>query len=83
MCGKTKGLEEFAKSQRNKPDTAQCFRCTEIQVNDEAINKDRYEDPDKAFCPGDHSAGKTPDYFSGNSSTTESSSDFVSTFLVQ
>lgn len=70
-CGQTKGLEEFAKSQRNKPDTATCFKCTEIKVNYHAIDDSRYEDQDKAFLPADDSAGNVPEYWSSQQSATD------------
>jgi DNA repair protein RAD7 len=76
MCGKTKGLEEFAKSQRSKPDTAKCFKCVEAQLADEPFNEDRYEDLEKAFITPDHSNGQYPKYFS--SATTDTSSTYVS-----
>jgi DNA repair protein RAD7 len=76
MCGKTKGLEDFAKSQRSKPDTAKCFKCIEAQLADEAFDVDRYEDPDKAFVPPDHSQGRVPEYWSA--ATTDTSSTYVS-----
>lgn len=75
MCGKTKGLEDFAKSQRCKPDTAKCFKCVEQQLADEAFNEDRYEDLDKAFVTPDHSNGQYPEYFSA--ATTDTSSTYV------
>jgi DNA repair protein RAD7 len=78
MCNKIKGLEAFAKSQRNKPDTAKCFECVEAQLAMEPVNEDRYEDLDKAFVTPDHSGGRYPEYFSSATSTTGSSSTFVS-----
>ena len=76
MCGKTKGLEEFAKSQRAKPDTAKCFKCVEAQLADEAVDEDRYIEPDRAFVPPDHSQGQFPEYWSA--ATSETSSTYVS-----
>jgi DNA repair protein RAD7 len=76
MCGKTKGLEDFAKSQRSKPDTAKCFKCVEAQLADEAFNEDRYEDLEKAFITPDHSKGQYPEYWSA--ATTDTSSTYVS-----
>ncbi|CBX92935.1 hypothetical protein IAQ61_008672 [Plenodomus lingam] len=70
-CGRTKGLEEFAKSQRNKPDTAVCFKCTELAVNDHAIDDGRYEDQDRAFLPANDSRGNVPEYWSSQQSTTD------------
>ncbi|EUC43316.1 hypothetical protein COCMIDRAFT_38734 [Bipolaris oryzae ATCC 44560] len=75
MCGKTKGLEDFAKSQRRNPDTAKCFACVEGQLANEAFNEDKYEDPDKAFVPPDHSNGQYPEYFAAATSDTSSSYD--------
>ncbi|RAQ99979.1 dna repair protein rad7 [Stemphylium lycopersici] len=74
MCGKTKGLEDFAKSQRCKPDTAKCFKCVEQQLAEEPFNEDRYEDLDKAFVTPDHSNGQYPEYFSA--ATTDTSSTY-------
>jgi DNA repair protein RAD7 len=79
MCGKTKGLEDFAKSQRSKPDTAKCFKCVEVQLADLPVNEDRYEEPEKAFITPDHSNGQIPEYWSSATSTTDSSSTYVST----
>lgn len=73
MCGKTKGLEDFAKSQRRNPDTAKCFACVEGQLANEAFDEDKYEDPDKAFITPDHSNGQYPEYFSAATSDTSSS----------
>ena len=44
VCGITKGLEAFAKSQRKKIDTAECFKCTEKRLDVDPINEDVYED---------------------------------------
>jgi hypothetical protein len=76
MCGKTKGLEDFAKSQRRNPDTAKCFKCVEAQLANEAFDEEKYEDPDKAFAAPDHSNGQYPEYFSA--ATTDTSSFYVS-----
>lgn len=73
MCGKTKGLESFAKSQRRNPDTAKCFACVEGQLANEAFDEDKYEDPDKAFVTPDHSNGQYPEYFTAATSDTSSS----------
>ncbi|KAB2579684.1 Meiotic chromosome segregation protein [Lasiodiplodia theobromae] len=37
MCGKDKGLEEFAKAQRKKPDHAKCNGCMKEQLEFEAV----------------------------------------------
>ncbi|KAF1829910.1 hypothetical protein BDW02DRAFT_592267 [Decorospora gaudefroyi] len=74
MCGKTKGVEQFAKSQRSKPDTAKCFKCVEIQLADEPVNDEIYERPDAAFITPDHSNGNMPEYWSSATSTTASAS---------
>ncbi|KAF1940690.1 hypothetical protein EJ02DRAFT_349496 [Clathrospora elynae] len=76
MCGKTQGLESFAKSQRNKPDTAKCFKCVEEQLSVNAIDEEKYEDGQKAFLPPEHSNGHFPEYFSSATSTTDSSSTY-------
>ncbi|KAF1851643.1 uncharacterized protein K460DRAFT_38780 [Cucurbitaria berberidis CBS 394.84] len=76
VCNKTKGLEEFANSQRNKPDTARCFKCTDERVSQEAINDEKYKDPKNAFVTPDHSGGNYPEYFSSATSTTDSSSTY-------
>lgn len=72
-CDKTKGLEEFAKSQIRKPDTAVCFKCTEVQLSQTAINDDLYDDNQLAFLPPESSAGNYPEYFSSANSTIGSS----------
>jgi hypothetical protein len=81
MCGKTKGLEEFAKSQRAKPDTAKCFKCIEMQLADEPMNEEKYEQPDTAFVAPDHSKGIYPEYWSSAASSTDTSSTYVSAIL--
>ncbi|KAF2872924.1 Stc1 domain-containing protein [Massariosphaeria phaeospora] len=65
MCHKTKGLEDFAKSQKKKPDSAKCFECVDEQLDREPIEEERYEDPREAFRPLEDSASATeyPDYW--------------------
>jgi hypothetical protein len=84
MCHKTKGLEEYAKSQRSKPDTAvsitilvglhvltpyqKCFKCIEDQVTREPVDGGRYE--------GDHKRiFLTPDSHNGYTPDYWSSND--------
>lgn len=74
MCGKTKGLDDFAAVQRKKPDTAKCFACTEDQVKDKPIMEDNYDDPTRAFVTPDHSDGNFPEYWSSATTSTDSSS---------
>ncbi|KAI8934486.1 hypothetical protein NX059_008188 [Plenodomus lindquistii] len=62
-CGRTQGLEAFAKSQRSKPEDATCFDCMESKLALHAVDTTRYDDPDKAFLPKDTSDGKAPDYY--------------------
>ncbi|KAF2803957.1 uncharacterized protein BDZ99DRAFT_156424 [Mytilinidion resinicola] len=45
-CGKTKGLEEFAKAQRSNPDRAKCMACMEKHLALTPIDEDRYEAPE-------------------------------------
>lgn len=78
MCNKTKGIEEFAKSQRKNSDTAKCFKCMEEQVRQEPINERRYEPGGNPFDTPDHSGGNYPEYWSTTSSTAGSSSTYVS-----
>ncbi|KAF2498124.1 hypothetical protein BU16DRAFT_334767 [Lophium mytilinum] len=47
-CGKTKGLEEFAKAQRSNPDRAKCMACMEKHLALTPIDEDRYEAPESA-----------------------------------
>ncbi|KAF1963208.1 hypothetical protein CC80DRAFT_107893 [Byssothecium circinans] len=60
-CGKTKGLEEFAKSQRRKPDSAKCYKCTDEQLDQDAVRQEVYESDDrtKRFEPGQNATGYT------------------------
>lgn len=44
VCNITKGLEEFAKSQRKRIDTAECFKCTEKRLDVDPVNEQVYED---------------------------------------
>jgi hypothetical protein len=81
MCSKTKGLEDFAKSQRAKPDTARCFKCVDDQLNDTPVNEEMYEQPDAAFLPPDHSKGRYPEYWSSAASSTDTSSNYVSPII--
>lgn len=72
-CHKTKGLEEFAKSQRAVPDDAQCFKCTDDQVSHKPYDEEKYEDASKPFVTPDSSNGIVPDYWSSSASTRDSS----------
>jgi DNA repair protein RAD7 len=83
MCGKTKGLDEFAKSQRAKPDTAKCYKCIEIQLADAPVDEEKYEQPETAFMAPDHSKGVYPEYWSSAASSTDASSAYVSQFSVR
>ncbi|KAF2830254.1 hypothetical protein CC86DRAFT_379695 [Ophiobolus disseminans] len=70
MCHVTKGLGDFARTQRNVPDTAQCFQCTDIQVAHQPYSEERYADQTRPFVTADHSTdGVIPDYWSSSSST--------------
>ncbi|KAF2634989.1 hypothetical protein P280DRAFT_474087 [Massarina eburnea CBS 473.64] len=59
FCRRTKGLEDFAKSQRKKPDSAKCFDCVNDQLDQDAINEDVYESDDrsKLFAPSETARG--------------------------
>ncbi|KAI1568401.1 Stc1 domain containing protein [Pyrenophora tritici-repentis] len=74
MCGKTKGIDSFARTQRRKTDTAKCFVCIERQLADNAYEEGKYEDLSNAFTP-DHSNGHAPEYFSSALSSTASNVD--------
>jgi DNA repair protein RAD7 len=84
MCHKTKGITEFAKSQKSKPDTAvritllngllilmsrqKCYTCIDDQLAREAVDGDRYE--------GDHKRlFVTPDSHNGYTPDYWSSAD--------
>ncbi|KAF2263439.1 hypothetical protein CC78DRAFT_617697 [Lojkania enalia] len=73
MCHKTKGLEEFAKVQRAKPDNAKCMACVEDQLALDAVEHDKYEDGRKAFEQVDSSGGVYPDYWVPDMSTASNS----------
>lgn len=88
MCHKTKGLEEFAKSQRKKPDSAvstntqlagallicsqKCYACVDDQLAQDAVEDEAYEEPHKAFIPVEHSAGNYPEYWTSSTLTNPS-----------
>ena len=98
MCHKTKGLEDFAKVQRKKPDDAvrisfpshraaltqhqTCYACIEIQVTREPVNEERYNDPNKAFIEMESSGGSYPDYWTSASSAHDTTSSAVSTIWI-
>ncbi|KAH3945487.1 hypothetical protein HBH53_146050 [Parastagonospora nodorum] len=69
MCHKTKGLEEFAKSQRCSPDHAQCFKCTEELVT----RLPPAHRGGRGFVTPDTANGHTPDYWTSAPSDFESS----------
>lgn len=57
VCGITKGLEAFAKSQRTKIDRAECFKCTERRLNVDPYTESKYqaENRSHAFSHEDES----------------------------
>ncbi|KAF1929173.1 uncharacterized protein M421DRAFT_133129 [Didymella exigua CBS 183.55] len=73
-CHKTKGLEDFAKVQRRKPDNAQCYACTDIQLARLPVNEERYDDPSKAFINTESSSGRMPEYWSSTNSARDTES---------
>ncbi|KAF2190664.1 hypothetical protein K469DRAFT_747109 [Zopfia rhizophila CBS 207.26] len=75
-CHETKGLEEFAKTQRTKPDNAKCMACMEVQLELEAVEAEKYEDPRDAYVPIDNSGRNYPEYW-GQSSMTGSTAASV------
>jgi hypothetical protein len=95
MCHKTKGEKEFSKTQRKVPDDAvcslfrqrrqlltliqTCYACIELQVKQEPVNEEDYEDPSRAFLTGLHSQGNYPDYFAPKALPKDS---IVSTTLI-
>ncbi|PVH99258.1 hypothetical protein DM02DRAFT_656602 [Periconia macrospinosa] len=68
-CSKTKGLEEFARSQRRNPDNATCYDCVEAQLAVDPINEDVYESNDKSalFYPDDVAFERQPSQWTGGS----------------
>ncbi|KAF2655278.1 hypothetical protein K491DRAFT_716363 [Lophiostoma macrostomum CBS 122681] len=76
MCNKTKGLEDFAKNQRNKPDSAECFACTEGRLDLTPVDEEVYEDPRKAFLPAEGVENNNPDYWSSAHSARSTASQF-------
>ncbi|KAF3008635.1 hypothetical protein E8E13_008478 [Curvularia kusanoi] len=74
-CHKTKGLEDFAKSQRKVLDTAMCYNCMEAQVSREAINEDIYWKDDKQFIREEMSNGGWPEYWKSAKSCTDTESN--------
>ncbi|KAJ8116054.1 hypothetical protein OPT61_g2445 [Boeremia exigua] len=75
MCHKTKGLEDFAKTQRKNPDNARCWNCTESQVSREAVNERDYVDPNRAFLRTEGSDGRYPDYWTSVDSASGTASN--------
>ncbi|KAJ4994413.1 hypothetical protein SVAN01_00242 [Stagonosporopsis vannaccii] len=71
MCHKTKGLEGFAKSQRNNTEEARCYACTDIQLAREPVDEATYEDPNRAFVRTESSDGNYPDYFASSTSISD------------
>ena len=70
-CSETKGLEEYAKSQR-KPDTAVCMACMEKQLELDPISGRQYEDNRDAFMLPEKT--EWPDYWNpeaGSSRATD------------
>ncbi|KAF2199343.1 hypothetical protein GQ43DRAFT_473713 [Delitschia confertaspora ATCC 74209] len=63
MCSETKGIEEFAKSQRCKPDHAKCMACVEKQLELEPIQEDKYDDPRGAYRAPEWNGEPYPDYW--------------------
>ncbi|KAH6618575.1 Stc1 domain-containing protein [Boeremia exigua] len=75
MCHKTKGLEEFAKTQRKNTDSARCYDCTSIQLEREPVEEQTYDDPRKAFTRQESSSGNYPDYFNSSASSRDTDSN--------
>ncbi|KAF2029090.1 hypothetical protein EK21DRAFT_113312 [Setomelanomma holmii] len=73
-CNKTKGLEEFAKSQRARADDAQCYQCTEELVTRRPVNDEKYENPDNAFIR-ESVGGMQPEYWTTASTTAGTSTN--------
>ena len=57
VCCVTKGLEAFAKSQRRRPDIAECFQCTEKRLDVAPYDEQQYvaENRSNAFSAPDES----------------------------
>ncbi|KAH7398634.1 Stc1 domain-containing protein [Phaeosphaeria sp. MPI-PUGE-AT-0046c] len=72
MCHKTKGQEDFARSQWAKPDTARCFKCTDNLVKQKPIDHDRYAIGNRPFVTPDEVNGHKPEYWSSAGSTAGS-----------
>ncbi|KAH7116835.1 Stc1 domain-containing protein [Dendryphion nanum] len=66
-CGITKGIEEFAKIQRTRPDEARCYRCMNKQTEQEAVSE---YSKHNAFLIPDYSAGKAPEYWNPETITS-------------
>ncbi|KAF2689110.1 hypothetical protein K458DRAFT_383773 [Lentithecium fluviatile CBS 122367] len=74
MCNKTKGLEDFAKSQRAKLSDAECYACVEARLAQDAVNEEVYDgdDPSKAFTPTESVSGNFPSVWDTTTTATES-----------
>ncbi|CAI6265092.1 unnamed protein product [Periconia digitata] len=68
-CCKTKGLEEFAKSQRRDVDKATCYACVDEQLAVDPIDEEVYDSPDrtKLFIPEDVQWESQPSQWTGGS----------------
>lgn len=53
VCGITKGLEEFAKSQRKKDDK-ECFKCVEKRLDVDPVEPTKYEDENSSRTISDN-----------------------------
>lgn len=74
MCGKVKGLEEFAKVQRSRQDISRCMDCTDDLLERAPVETENYEDPRAAYTAADHSNGNYPDYWGGSTDAAASES---------
>ncbi|KAF2017262.1 hypothetical protein BU24DRAFT_147018 [Aaosphaeria arxii CBS 175.79] len=72
-CNVTKGLEDFAKSQRAVADHAKCYECVEKHLDLNPIIDRTYENPLRSHAIGDYSDGREPNYWEDTASQTDSS----------
>ncbi|OCK73768.1 hypothetical protein K432DRAFT_398622 [Lepidopterella palustris CBS 459.81] len=68
MCHKTKGLDEFAKAQRSKPDNAKCMDCMQKQLELEPVDEAKYAKVKEEKKKG---ARSDTDYYASSAAASE------------
>ncbi|KAF2748942.1 hypothetical protein M011DRAFT_457062 [Sporormia fimetaria CBS 119925] len=72
ICKETKGMEDYSKVQRAKPDQAKCWECVEKQLEVEPVDTDAYVDPHKIFTPVEAADDEDyPEYWTSTAAPSE------------